>query len=117
MFPPNWEIMAEDIQWAGYDIIVAHPERYYQVQGDIGRIFRTVQLGCQLQLDGLSMNGRMFGAEKLCAKRLLHNGYIRWVASDAHSARDYEEYGKVLKKYFKENEFFFAPSYDELGDF
>lgn len=116
MFPPNWERLAEEIQWEGYDIIVAHPERYYQVQSDIGCIFRTVQLGCQLQLDGLSLNSGMFSSEKQCSKRLLSNGYVRWVASDAHSAKDYEDYGKIVKKYFKNNEFFFEPSYNELGD-
>lgn len=98
-FPANWESIVMNLQREGANIIIAHPERYRQVQTNIEKIVRSVEMGCKLQLDGLSLVTPGFmNKTKKCARKLLESGMISYIASDAHSQDDYLRFGEVVRK-------------------
>lgn len=98
-FPANWESIVMNLQREGANIIIAHPERYRQVQMNTDKIVRSVELGCKLQLDGLSLvEPGLMNKTKKCARKLMESGMISYVASDAHSEEDYIRFGEVVRK-------------------
>ncbi len=110
-FPANWERIIIGFQREGVNIVVAHPERYAEARNDLDEIKRTAEMRCTFQVDLISMLNRgLRDPEKKCVKRLLKNGLVRWMASDAHSAQDYRNFGKAYEKYGNE---FFCNSGDE----
>lgn len=74
------------ISLRGVTPIVAHPERYPDVQRDLANVRRAAARGVQFQLTAASIKGR--GAERDTSERLLKEGLISFIASDAHSPHD-----------------------------
>lgn len=73
-----------DICSMGYTPIVAHPERYEYVQRDPGLVDYWIRMGCGMQVNKGSLL-RRFGRQPFaCAVRLLEEGMVSCVASDAH---------------------------------
>ena len=66
--------------------IIAHPERYRDVQKDIAKIERAVSQGALLQITAGSVLGQTTKEMHLCALKLLDAGWVHLVASDAHNA-------------------------------
>lgn len=97
--PPNVEKIIVHLQRKGVNIIIAHPERYETMQRNISIPKRLVALGCELQVDAESLNGRWFSRSKKCAKKLLKNNLVHNISSDAHRPSDYRIYAKVIAKY------------------
>ena len=112
-FPANWESIVMNFQREGAEIIIAHPERYVQVQNNIERIVRSVEMGCRLQLDALSLIERgLMNKTKKCARKLLESGMVSYIASDAHRHEHYLPLEEVFEKYHVKN--YFAPQrFDE----
>lgn len=70
----------------GFKIVIAHPERYFFVQGDVRYAFDLVDTGCALQVNKDSIMG-MFGRACMnTAGKLIMSGAVQLVASDAHNA-------------------------------
>lgn len=86
----------------GFEVIIAHPERYRVVQQSISRAEYWQALGCKLQVDGLSLLKGFLDKERKCAQALLKADLVDFIASDAHSAQDYEDYGLVMGKLKRE---------------
>ena len=64
--------------------IIAHPERYGFVLDDISCIKRLSETGVLFQMNAGSPTG-MFGREEQDAScRMLNNGYVDFIGSDAH---------------------------------
>lgn len=72
---------------AGYQPIVAHPERYVYVQEDPELINRWKQMGCLFQVNRGSLLGRFGRRPQYMAGELVERGFATVVASDAHSPR------------------------------
>lgn len=116
-FPANWESIVMNLQREGANIIIAHPERYRQVQTNIEKIVRSVEMGCRLQLDGLSLIEPGFmNKTRKCAKKLLESGLISYIASDAHCEEDYLRFGEVVGN-ISQPRFFEAGRNDEYSVF
>lgn len=115
-FPTNWESIVMNIQREGGNIIVAHPERYRQAQRRMDQIRRTAELGCELQLDALSLiEPGLFNKTKKCAEKLLESGMVSWVASDAHSAADYRAFKRLFGN-SKKSRLFLPDRYSDYSD-
>lgn len=72
------------IQSMGYRIVLAHPERYIFIQNDLELAFFLEESGCVLQVNGGSLLGR-FGRDcQFIARKLMENGVIGALATDAH---------------------------------
>ena len=90
-----------EIQGHGFQVIIAHPERYRAIQQDISLAFDLVNMGCELQASTDFVAGGRFGDELKPAKRLLKEGLYTYFASDAHHTSHYELFAKALQKFGK----------------
>ncbi len=86
----GWPLHAEEslfkLQLAGFRPILAHPERYEEIQRNPERALDLVDRGVLLQVTIGSLSG-MFGKQSLAtAELLVREGAVHVVASDAHSA-------------------------------
>jgi protein-tyrosine phosphatase len=87
--------------------IVTHPERNPVLQGKLGRVEEWVELGCLVQVTALSIASGFGRTAHRAADRLLEQGLVHVVASDAHDpehrhARLDEAYGMVRARYGEE---------------
>ena len=74
-----------DLQLRGFRIVLAHPERNGDVQREPERLRPLVDSGVVVQLTAASLDGRLGGAPRAAAKRLLDARLAHLVASDAHA--------------------------------
>ena len=91
----------------GYKPILAHPERYRYYHNDPETYDKIHNLGCKFQVNILSLAG-IYGKDvKQAAYHLLNEGYIDFLATDAHHIRHLNaieefvatsEYSKILSK-------------------
>lgn len=74
-----------DIQVAGYQPILAHPERYlfYHSKFDIYRTLKKA--GCLFQMNLLSVTGYYGKSVSIIAEQLLKSGLVDFVGSDVHN--------------------------------
>ena len=94
--PPNWQLIVKKIIAQGKSLIIAHPERYDFIQRDIGIAEKMVNLGCQLQCDSFTFDLNRFDKQRRTVFRLLDEGLISWVATDAHSPEHYDGYFEIM---------------------
>ena len=96
---PDWEIALTEIVERGYLPIVAHPERYSYIQKDIGVAQELLSFGCELQLDAGGLMAGMFSAERKTARKLLAEGMVSYIASDAHRPEHYKTFEKAVETF------------------
>lgn len=94
-FPLDIERVVFGLRGQGLDVTIAHPERYAPVQDDISNARELVDMGCRLQLSADCFTDGMFSKRKRCATKLLKEGLISFVASDAHCVDDYRAFAKA----------------------
>lgn len=95
----RYERTIYEIQGQGFQVIIAHPERYRAIQKDVSIAENLVRMGCKLQASTDFIAGGRFGAEKKPAKKLLKAGLYSYFASDAHCVKHYQYYKKAMKEY------------------
>ena len=83
----------------GYDVIIAHPERYTAIQRDIGLAQELVHMGCKLQASTDFLKGGRLGRERRPAQRMLKEGLYTYFASDAHRVEHYEYFAKATSRW------------------
>ncbi|WP_312716624.1 tyrosine-protein phosphatase [Sphingobacterium multivorum] len=98
-----------DLLIAGYNPILAHPERYTFYQKDIQKIKRLRDIGCLLQVNLLSLIGYYGSNERRVAKYLAEEGIIDLIGTDVHHERHVRALeqgvqGENLRRYFKKCE-------------
>jgi len=85
-----WPLHAETslfaLQTAGYRPVLAHPERYAEVQRDPQVAVRLAERGILLQVTIGSLAGMLGRAARRTAEELLRRGAVHVVATDGHSA-------------------------------
>jgi protein-tyrosine phosphatase len=74
------------LKLAGFDAVLAHPERNRDVQQRPELLEPIVQAGTLVQLTAASVDGSSGSRAQSCAFTLLERGLAHLVASDAHSA-------------------------------
>lgn len=93
-FDDSWQNVIFEIQQTGLKVIIAHPERYKDIQEDVEVAQQMKNMGCLLMssanfMDKSFLNGK--GATiKKTTKKLLKEGLVDIICSDAHSAEGYE---------------------------
>jgi len=81
---PNIEQVIFDLQIKGYNIILAHPERYNFYHKTPDRYHRLREMGCLFQLNLLAIVGYYGKEVKQAAEYLLKNNLYDLAASDLH---------------------------------
>ncbi|MBP3894775.1 MAG: phosphoesterase [Atopobiaceae bacterium] len=95
----DYERTIFELQGMGYEVIIAHPERYIAIQKDIDIAYELVEMGCKLQASTDFIAGGRFGRERKPAVKMLKNGLYSYLASDAHNVKHYEYFAKAWRKY------------------
>jgi len=96
--PQNHDQVIYRLQRSGISIIIAHPERYRFVQQDCSVAERWIDMGCRLQLDAVCLLRSREPKCKATARRLLNAEMYQYAASDAHCAKDYDDFGKACAR-------------------
>jgi protein-tyrosine phosphatase len=96
LLPPYWERIVFELKAQGITPIIAHPERYAPIQKNIEIAADMKRVGCLLQLSANSAVRGLFGPSKKVAKALIKRGLVDYMASDAHSVKDYDFYPEAL---------------------
>lgn len=95
----DYERLVFQLQGAGYNVIIAHPERYRAIQQDPDLAEEFTGMGCQLQASADFIAGGRLGKEKKPAQALFKRGLYTYIASDAHNPHHYDLLAKAVKKY------------------
>lgn len=83
--PPRSARVIVAIRAQGWIPIVAHPERYRNIESDLDVIEEWRGAGAHLQVNGPSLIGRYGAAAKDVAVRLLERGWADYLSSDYHA--------------------------------
>ena len=94
----DYERTIFQLQGKGYDVIIAHPERYAAIQRDIDLAYELVHMGCKLQASADFLRGGRLGRECRPAMRMIKDGLYAYVASDAHTPEHYAYLKRVLDR-------------------
>ena len=97
--PHDWERTFYTLQSTyGLDIVLAHPERYQSVLEDFDLVYEMRQQGVRMQVSAPDLLGGFFNKGARAARRLVSEGLVEAVVSDAHRPEHYESYKKALRK-------------------
>lgn len=86
VLPPNIEGLFFNLLSAGYVPILTHPERMSWIEREYELMFRLVRSGVWMQITAASLLGDFGSRAKSWALRMLREGLVHIVASDAHGA-------------------------------
>jgi protein-tyrosine phosphatase len=104
----GYKRLVYDIQCRGYDVIVAHPERYQAIQKRPELASELVKMRCELQASADFMGGGrarglagVFDRQRVkrCAKTLFERGLYAYIASDAHCPEHYSALQSAVSMY------------------
>lgn len=87
------------LQGMGYDVIIAHPERYAAIQSNMDLAVELAHMGCKLQASADFIRGGRFGKERRPATKMLKSGLYAYIASDAHYASHYACLRQAMAKW------------------
>ncbi len=85
--PPRMEDFFFGLQVAGYVPILTHPERLSWIKSHYDTIVRLVQGGMWVQLTAGSLTGAFGRSAQYWSHRLLDEGHVHVLATDAHDMR------------------------------
>lgn len=85
--PPQFEALVIELKKAGYVPIITHPERLTWVKSYYQVFCRLVQRGVWMQITAGSITGSFGSAARYWAQRMLSDGLVHVIASDAHGVK------------------------------
>lgn len=83
--PASMDQTLHELQLAGLQPIVTHPERNPLIRAQPDRLYRWLRQGCYVQVTAQSLLGRFGKAAKEVASNWLDAGAVHFLASDAHN--------------------------------
>jgi len=85
--PPAMDQTLHEIQLAGVQPVITHPERNGILRTRPERLKKWVRQGCFAQVTGGALTGSFGAGSQQIALRWIGEGLIHFVASDAHNTR------------------------------
>ncbi len=83
--PPRFEEQVFNLQANGYVPLITHPERLTWIEDNYPMFLRLARAGAWLQVTAGALTGRFGRRPKYWSQRLLDEGPVHIIASDAHS--------------------------------
>jgi protein-tyrosine phosphatase len=83
----------------GVRLVIVHPERYQFVQDDPKIVAEWRSYGCWIQSNAGSYWKPVFAKERTIVRRLLKEGLVDFIASDAHRPEHYERLGRMVRAF------------------
>ncbi len=87
LLPPRMEDFLFELLGAGYVPILTHPERLSWISAHYDVVVRLARAGVWMQVTAGSLAGAFGGRAKSWAERMLRDGMVHLMASDAHDDR------------------------------
>lgn len=84
VLPVRFEETVFELQVAGYVPIITHPERLSWIRGNYGVIQKLFAQGALMQITAGSLTGKFGNSPLYWAERMLDEGLVHILASDAH---------------------------------
>jgi tyrosine-protein phosphatase YwqE len=84
------------LQLKGYEPIIAHPERYAYYHRNMDEYKKLIDIGCELQLNLLSLTGHYGKNVKKAALKLLNQQWVAYLGTDLHHQRHAENLQRLL---------------------
>ncbi len=104
--PPieHLEYIISRLKMKGISTIIAHPERNAALLNDISIMEKLMKYGALFQVTAMSITNKLGRKIQKPVLKMIKNGYVHVVASDAHDSRRRspvlsEAYKKILKKF------------------
>ena len=85
--PPRFEEAVFNFTAAGYVPVITHPERLTWIDGKYGVFESLFKSGAWMQVTAGSLTGRFGGNAQYWAERLLDDGMVHLLATDAHGVK------------------------------
>jgi tyrosine-protein phosphatase YwqE len=85
--PPNLFDTIFQLKLKGYQLILAHPERYGYYAGDFKQFEKLNDFGCQFQVNLLSLSGTYGKPTKELALKFFKQKMVDFVGTDMHSTK------------------------------
>lgn len=95
--PPNADQLLFQLQTKGYRPIMAHPERYLYLRGNLEEYERLKERGCLLQLNLLSLLGYYGRDVKNTAIKMLKAGLFDLAGTDLHHDKHRQALATLLQ--------------------
>ena len=86
--PPRLEQLAFDVMSAGYMPLITHPERLTWIESHYDIVTQMVHGGAWIQITAGALTGRFGRRPKYWSERMLDEGLVHIIASDAHNLRN-----------------------------
>lgn len=83
--PPRFEEQVFNLQANGFVPVITHPERLTWIEDNYPMFLRLARAGAWLQLTAGALTGRFGRRPKYWSQRLLDEGPVHIIATDAHS--------------------------------
>ncbi len=83
-FPKDYEVVLFDLVKNGVTPIIAHPERYREIQLDINILQKLIHSGCLIQVDAGSLIGKFGKNCKKTSIKIFEMNMAHFIGSDAH---------------------------------
>ena len=96
--PPHLENRIFPLRLKVYYPTLAHPERYAYYLGNIKEIERIRDLGCDLQVNILSLTGYHGSHIAKWAKTLIEKGMVSYLGTDMHNERHLQALQDALRQ-------------------
>jgi len=106
--PANGFDLLFQLKTRGYLPILAHPERYLYLEKEIEKLERIKSLGCEMQVNLLSLGGYYGKSQKKFGLQLIQLGMIDYLGTDLHRASQIKYFEKLdsrTKKLIEKTEF------------
>ncbi len=103
----DFEDILISLQYAGWQVILAHPERYRSYQNNYKEIYNLTEQGILLQCNLGSIVGQYGRHSKKILKKLAKDQLIFCFGTDTHHVRDFSEISKArakLRRYYSDDE-------------
>lgn len=87
VLPPHFLEAVFALKTAGYIPVITHPERLTWVPDHYDLLARAISAGAWMQITAGSLTGRFGSAPKHIAERMLDDGLVHIIATDAHNLK------------------------------
>jgi protein-tyrosine phosphatase len=85
LMPPGYAEFFHKLLLKGIVPIIAHPERVYELQGNLKPLHQLVNLGALVQVAAMSLTGEFGVKAEQTAKSMLKHRLVHLLATEAHS--------------------------------
>lgn len=96
--PPQWIECLFKLRLKGYTPILAHPERYLYLHRNFDEYERLKDMGCQFQVNLLSLSGNYGNRVRDLALELIECEMVEHICTDLHNEQHAEQIRSALQQ-------------------